>query len=396
MKVLQQQLKTIPDQPRDRLFAVRLMEHLVVPVFVLEPRGHVLIWNRACERLTGVRASEVVGTKEHWRGFYESPRPCLADLLLRNERGDLSSLYAERIQSAENREGLSAENWCAMPRAGSMRYLAIDAGPIYDDLGQLVAVVETLRDITAQKEAQLSLQALASADGLTGLANRRTFDTRLEEEARRAQRAGHPISLLMIDVDHFKLYNDSLGHQAGDDCLRRVAKLITGQVNRPGDLTARYGGEEFAVILPDTSLSGALAVADRIATSIAADAIPHVQSPTAVVTASIGVACSGIASPLDIPAIVEAADAALYVAKTRGRNSVAVAPSLTLCRKPKLKLVRHQFGEVSEVVNLILGHCARLLIDHTKGAEIEAILRRQRSSYVEPQAKVTCHQRIGQ
>lgn len=311
---------------RDHMFAIRLMEHLVVPVFVLDPRGRVLIWNRACETLTGIPASEVIGTKDHWRGFYETPRPCLADIVLKSERGDLSELYAEHVHSPRGHVGMSAENWCAMPRAGSTRYLAIDAGPIYDDLGQLVAVVETLRDITVQKEAQLALQSLASSDGLTGLANRRTLDSRLEEEFRRARRTRSPISLLMIDIDHFKLFNDALGHQAGDECLKRVARIISEQLQRPGDLAARYGGEEFAVVLPDTPSLGAMAVSTRIATAVAAAAIPHPQSPTAAtITLSIGLACCTASKDLEGGALVQAADAALYQAKMDGRDRVVAA-----------------------------------------------------------------------
>src|SRR4051794_22310499 len=172
----------------DRVFALRLMEHLVVPTFVIDPDGHVMIWNRAGERLTGVKATEVLGTKEHWRGFYDAPRPCLADIVLNGTSGEL--LYAELGQMKLDPTALSAENWCVMPHAGRRRSLAIDAGPIYSETGELLAIVETLRDITIQHEAQLALKALASVDGLTGLANRRTFDDTLDQECRRAQRTG--------------------------------------------------------------------------------------------------------------------------------------------------------------------------------------------------------------
>ena len=327
--------RSVRSSGRDHMFAIRLMEHLVVPVFVLDPRGRVLIWNRACEALTGIPASEVVGTKDHWRGFYEAPRPCLADIVLQSERGDLSGLYAEHVHSPKGHVGVSAENWCAMPQAGSTRYLAIDAGPIYDDLGQLVAVVETLRDITVQKEAQLALQALASSDGLTGLANRRTLDSRLQEEFRRARRTRSPISLLMIDIDHFKLFNDALGHQAGDECLKHFARLLADQMQRPGDLAARYGGEEFAVLLPDTPSSGAAAVASRIATAVAAAQIPHTNSPTAaIITLSIGVACCTATNAGEGKSLVEAADAALYRAKSEGRDRIAMARPMTNRSKP--------------------------------------------------------------
>ena len=198
-----------PARPSQELsFAVNLMEHLVVPTFVLDAGGRVLIWNRACERLTGVRASEVVGTSDHWRAFYDEPRLCLADVLAKNLATDLGRLYSFHTEPSAHGHGMKAENWCVMPRIGERLYLAIDAGPIYADDGQLIAVVETLRDMTDYKNAQMALQQQATIDGLTGLANRRSFDEKLQVEWSRAQRYGEPIALILADVDYFKRYND--------------------------------------------------------------------------------------------------------------------------------------------------------------------------------------------
>lgn len=314
----------LPAREPDHLFAVRLMEHLVIPTFVLDAGGRVLIWNRACERLTGLPASDVVGTDGHWRGFYEARRPCLADLVLSGAQDGIEKLYAEHVRNGSGQIGLSAENWCGMPNVGSTRYLAIDAGPIFGDRGELLAVVETLRDITAQHEAQVALQTLASSDGLTELANRRVFNQILEQECGRARRAELPLSLLMIDIDHFKAYNDALGHQAGDDCLKRCAAAIKAQMLRPGDLAARYGGEEFVALLPNTPLTGAVTMAKRLQARLAAAKIPHPASPTAsFVTASVGAACCTWAC--EEPSLVAAADAALYEAKRAGRNRVVAA-----------------------------------------------------------------------
>ena len=310
------------DSLADRNFAVRLMEHLVVPTFVLEPGGTVIIWNRACERLTGVAASEVLGRKEHWRAFYDAPRPCLADIVLQGTSAEL--LYAEVTRATPDSISLSAENWCVMPKLGSRRYLALDAGPIYSETGELLAVVETLRDITVQHEAQTTLTALASVDGLTGLSNRRTFDQALDQECRRAQRDDTPISLLMIDIDRFKAFNDRLGHQAGDDCLKRIARVIGGEVLRPGDLAARYGGEEFAVILPMTPWGGAFMVATRISRAVEQLTVDHPSSPTGLVTLSIGVGTSSTAGTQQPEALIAAADSALYRAKREGRNRIAM------------------------------------------------------------------------
>jgi hypothetical protein len=173
-------------------YAVRLMQHLVVPTFVINPARRVVIWNRACERLTGVAASEVIGTCGHWRAFYGQRRYCLADLVALNRQDKVGELYSEHATSEDNSLGLSAENWCVMPRLGNHLYLAIDAGPIHDEAGNLIAVVETLRDMTDQKRAEMALKTLATKDGLTGLANRRSFDQALEMEWLRAQRTRKP------------------------------------------------------------------------------------------------------------------------------------------------------------------------------------------------------------
>lgn len=310
-------------------FSIRLMEHLVVPTFVLDADCRVLIWNRACERLTGLKASEVIGTREHWRGFYEEPRPCLADLIAQGRTAEIDALYADHDHAGEDAitaHGRKAENWCVMPQVGTRLYLAIDAGPIYDESGKLVAVVETLRDMTVQKEAQAELERLATRDGLTSVANRRCFDQTLNTEWRRATRESRALSLLMIDVDYFKFYNDTYGHQGGDDCLRRVAGAMSDVVKRSSDAVARYGGEEFAIILPATDPEGACIVAERIRAAVENLALPHTKSEVADhVTVSIGVA-SAIVSTGGMPTqLVGVADAALYRAKKEGRNRVVMA-----------------------------------------------------------------------
>jgi diguanylate cyclase (GGDEF)-like protein len=213
-----------------------------------------------------------------------------------------------------------------MPRAGTRLYLAIDAGPIYDDAGQLVAVVETLRDITAQKVAQDELQRLATRDGLTGVANRRSFDTALNTECRRVSREARALSLLMIDVDHFKRYNDTYGHLAGDECLRQVAEAMAQVTQRASDTLARYGGEEFAILLPATEPQGAVIVAERLRAAVEGLALPHARSDVGPhVTVSIGVASIDPARAAPPTELIGAADAALYAAKMQGRNRVVQA-----------------------------------------------------------------------
>jgi len=170
-----------------------------------------------------------------------------------------------------------------------------------------------------------SLRARSYVDGLTGIANRRYFDVALERELRRAQRIKGELSLLLVDIDSFKAYNDHFGHQQGDACLTTVAQALASRLKRPADVAARYGGEEFAAILPDTSLDQALLVANAIREYVAALALAH--APNAhwpMVTLSIGVAAFDAARLKDPAALVEAADQALYAAKHGGRNRVVV------------------------------------------------------------------------
>lgn len=306
----------------DVAFVGQLMASLSVPVFVLDTDARVLIWNRACEQLTGVPAAEVLGTGEHWRSFYERQRPTLADLVLRGARAQVQPGAARAADAAPGHPGLSVESWCDMPRAGRRRYLVADARAIFDAAGRLSAVVETLRDLTDEKMAQVALEQLATRDGLTGLANRRCFDDTLHAEWARALRQVQPLSLLMVDVDNFKAYNDAHGHLGGDECLKRVARAVASEM-RANDLVARYGGEEFAVILPNQSLKGAAIVAERIRSRVEQLQLPCRFGPGHV-TVSIG-AATAIAGPdSHASQLVAVADAALYRAKHLGRNRISL------------------------------------------------------------------------
>lgn len=177
------------------------------------------------------------------------------------------------------------------------------------------------------------LGTLARQDPLSGLANRRAFDESLAVEWNRAHRQQSDIALLMIDVDHFKLYNDSYGHPAGDSCLARVAAVLAGNMRRPGDMAARYGGEEFALLLPGTDVQGAKEIAQRLLAQIDALEMPHESSPTAAhVTISIGIAAGIPPSEKNATQLISDADAALYHAKRSGRHcysSVRISQATT-------------------------------------------------------------------
>lgn len=312
---------TAPDH--DRAFANKLMEMLAIPAFVLDTGCKVMIWNRACERLTGVSSGEVIGTADHWRSFHDEPQPSLADLVIQNRTDEIRHVYPRQLNDSHAGSNLCAESWCDMPRVGRRRYLAADASPILGDDGSLVAVVQTLRDMTDEKMAQVALEQLATRDGLTGLANRRCFDDTLHAEWARAMRQKQPLSLLMVDVDNFKAYNDANGHLGGDECLKRIASAVSSEM-RANDLVARYGGEEFAVILPNQSLKGAAIVAERIRCRVERLQVPNRNAVAGHVTVSIG-AATAIASP-DTTAsqLVAIADAALYRAKHMGRNRISL------------------------------------------------------------------------
>jgi diguanylate cyclase (GGDEF)-like protein len=158
---------------------------------------------------------------------------------------------------------------------------------------------------------------------LTGLLNRRYFQERLAEEVDRASRHGHPLSLIMIDIDHFKAFNDHFGHGAGDICLMTVAATLAANLSRPGDLVARYGGEEFAVILPETDPAGAVRIAERMREALAEQGMAQAPGDErSIVTLSAGVAGRVPDEQADVAELVAAADRKLYEAKTLGRNRV--------------------------------------------------------------------------
>ena len=199
------------------------------------------------------------------------------------------------------------------------------------DISDLMHREQDLQRLNAQLDAANALlMRLSDTDALTGLANRRQFDRCLEQEWARALRHGLPLSLLLVDIDHFKRYNDRHGHVQGDDCLRRVATLLQHCARRAGDVVARYGGEEFALLLPHTDAADALAQARRCLDAFDAEAIAHGDSPVAAhVTCSVGVATLASGAEYDSPrAFLLATDAALYGAKQRGRRQVVTAEAL--------------------------------------------------------------------
>jgi len=201
-------------------------------------------------------------------------------------------------------------------RSHARSYLnKLERDEAFDELRRLKAELE---------ESNSALQMLSCLDGLTGIANRRRFDEYMAQEWKRANREQSTVAVVLIDIDYFKLYNDNYGHQQGDDTLRAVVNALAGAINRPGDLLARYGGEEFVVVLPDTTLEGAINIAESLRNRVNCLDIPHAYSDVAThVTLSMGAACSEESKRFtSVESLIEAADKALYEAKHSGRNCI--------------------------------------------------------------------------
>ena len=224
---------------------------------------------------------------------------------------------------------LEGEEWKIVHSGISIPYRQADEGEIYP-LKSLQTrnreLEKIVRDRTqALKNANEELEKLSNTDGLTCIANRRHFDRMLSNEWNRAKRSNQAISLLMVDVDHFKHYNDQNGHLTGDVCLKALADILTNAARRSGDLAARYGGEEFVVLLPDTGEQDALSIAQRIQKEFASLALPHVYVSPNIVTVSIGVACLVPSESNSSEDLLLRADMALYRAKHSGRNTLQLA-----------------------------------------------------------------------
>ncbi len=220
-------------------------------------------------------------------------------------------------------------------RHGTTASYLLTVNPFYGLTGKTMGLVGEFKDITLRRDAERALrqankrlERLSHIDGLTQVANRRHFDEFLKTEIKRANRSLSPLSLVFCDIDHFKRFNDTYGHQAGDACLKTVAKVIRSNLHRPEDFVARYGGEEFVLVLPDTDGRGAFHLAEVVREALLRQEIPHETSPIApYVTLSLGVTCLETGQNGEIKgsdrmceAIIKIADQALYEAKQQGRN----------------------------------------------------------------------------
>lgn len=263
-------------------------------------------------RVVGWRPNQLIGT-DALAGIHPEDRPHVQAIVDAMKRGDTD----EARVTYRNVHRQNSEVWLE----STMRVTR-------KDNGNVDGVVAISRDISEQKELETRLETLAIEDSLTGLANRRRFDERLNEEWARAYRDRSSLGLLMIDVDHFKAYNDEYGHPAGDACLRVVAMIIAAEMQRVGDLAARYGGEEFAMLLPNTDAGGCARIGERIRSAVHDAGLVHASSPAApCVTVSVGgaVCRPSFERTAGAGSLVEAADRALYAAKDAGRDGLMMS-----------------------------------------------------------------------
>lgn len=217
--------------------------------------------------------------------------------------------------------------------AGGDDYMTKPVSPVVlraklSAMRRITEMQQRLREMSQQlQDVNRALVKLSSLDALTGIANRRSFDTALEREWQRGLRDSRPLALILGDIDFFKRYNDTYGHQGGDACLQSVARALAQASRRPTDVVARFGGEEFALLFPDTAVGAAVEIAATILRDVRALGIPHASSEVADhVTMSLGVSVCMPAHALTSDRLIEAADAALYRAKSEGRNRAAAQP----------------------------------------------------------------------
>ncbi|WP_161539585.1 sensor domain-containing protein [Paramagnetospirillum kuznetsovii] len=312
-------LAQVPSISEHESWLLQVVSGTPVPTFVIDAQHRVTHWNFACELITGVKAADVVGTTKSWAPFYGEPRPVMADLILDGSfEAEGDRYYAGKYRRSAVVDGAwEAEDF--FPHfPGGGKWLAFTAAALYDHQGRLVGAIETLRDVTREKQFEAKLTHQASHDDLTGLANRSLLTDRLNHALTHARRDSRLMGVVFIDLDHFKVINDTLGHQVGDALVQQVAHRISSSV-REGDTVARVGGDEFVVMLfaPET---------EDVVVEIVSRLIEEVSRPTTVDGHELVVGCSvGIAlyprDGADSSTLLMNADAAMYRAKDSGRNT---------------------------------------------------------------------------
>jgi diguanylate cyclase (GGDEF)-like protein/PAS domain S-box-containing protein len=269
-------------------------------IVTADPHGRIIEWSEAAARVLGYPAEEMIGAPVD--RIYEDPS-VRADMLTK-----LEGLGGEPLVDQEVR----------VRRAdGKVIWLSLSLADLRDGAGELLGTVGVAKDISERKRLERELRRLTRTDRLTGLYNQAHFFERLEIEKERAHRLGHPLSLVYFDLDGFKPFNDTNGHQAGDAVLRKVGGIIFRQIRKEVDSGFRYGGDEFCVLLPGTDVVGALHFAERIRSGVEELGLGEIRT-------SLGLAELDLAR-YAIHDLLQDADDAMYAAKARGGNCVAIA-----------------------------------------------------------------------
>jgi len=307
--------KRTRERERERLSTVNRLigENSRDAIVLSDFAGHRIYGSSAAEHIDGWKPEELLVQKD-LQAIHPEDRARAEQALRRLGSGSESAMVECRMKNTH----------------GSYTWVEASLRVVGDSCtGRPDCVLSVVRDVSERKQAEQRLieaysavEAMAITDALTGLANRRRFDQELTTEWLRAARELQPLSLLMMDIDKFKLYNDAFGHIRGDGCLKQVAEACMDVVCRPGDLVARYGGEEFVIILPNTPAAGALAVAHELAESVRHRRLPHPGSAHRIVTVSIGCVTAIPSYGRHAADLLDRADQALYLAKARGRNCV--------------------------------------------------------------------------
>jgi len=302
-----------------------VLDTIDVGAIVLDHCHEVVLWNRWMSQHSGVASNEAL-QRNFFDLFPDQRGRRLDGAIMQALDNNMPSLLSQTL----NRWPLPLYTGKTEAEQGERMQQALTVTPINVEGEQRHCLIQ-VNDVSAavQRESLLREQAMALRsqtllDDLTGVANRRHFDIAIDREARRSRRTGSPLSLMMLDIDYFKAYNDRYGHQQGDACLEAVSAALATMQQRPADLFARYGGEEFAVILPDTPGETALQMARLMCRKVRDLHIPHEasQAPHKLITISIGVASTDSGHLREVYELINAADRALYQAKACGRDRV--------------------------------------------------------------------------
>lgn len=308
----------------------RVFDGNPVATIVIDAAHRVIYWNKACAVMTGVPASEMIGSQDQWRAFYSDPRPILADLIVDGAlESAVDSFYHGKFKRSALIDGAyEAEDF--FPAIGeSGCWLYFTAAPICDDEGRVIGAIETLQNVSERHRVEEALRAseeryreLSRTDSLTGLFNTRSLWEHLLQEISRTRRYRRTLSLMVLDCDDFKAINDRFGHLQGDRVLQALAEVIRASL-RGTDSAYRYGGEEFVVLLPETAARAAVQLAERLRTAFAGLKLPLDGGQEVSATISIGVA--EWLPDEDEQNLIRRADEAVYSAKHRGKNCVVLA-----------------------------------------------------------------------